>query len=92
MNLFQIGAVRLLSTTTACRADELPQAKYFPTKKTTMLPKDTFDRKVAFITGGGTGLGKSMATMLSGLGAKVAISSRYCFTLLCIIFIKGNVL
>jgi len=41
-----------------------------------MLPKNTFDNKVAFITGGGTGLGKGMATTLSDLGAKVVISSR----------------
>jgi len=32
--------------------------------------------KTIWVTGGGTGLGKSMATLFSGLGAKVAISSR----------------
>ena len=41
-----------------------------------MLPKDTFKGQVAFVTGGGTGLGKAMATMLSQLGATVCISSR----------------
>jgi len=41
-----------------------------------MLPEKAFDGKVAFITGGGTGLGKGMATMLSQLGARVAIVSR----------------
>jgi 2,4-dienoyl-CoA reductase len=41
-----------------------------------MLPENTFKGKVAFITGGGTGLGKGMATMLSRLGADVAIASR----------------
>lgn len=42
----------------------------------TMLPKGTFDGKIAFVTGGGTGLGKGIATKLSDLGATVAIMSR----------------
>ena len=41
-----------------------------------MLPSGTFNDKVAFITGGGTGLGKGIAQQLSSLGAKVLISSR----------------
>ena len=41
-----------------------------------MLPKGTFDNKVVFISGGGTGLGKGMAFKFSELGAKVAIASR----------------
>ena len=41
-----------------------------------MLPEGTFAGKVAFVTGGGTGLGRAMATMLSSLGATVVISSR----------------
>lgn len=53
-----------------------PNAKFFDAKKTPMLPKDTFKGRVAFITGGGTGLGKNMALMLSTLGAKVFITSR----------------
>lgn len=57
-------------------ADFAPNAKYFAAKKTPMLPNDTFKGRVAFITGGGTGLGKSMALMLSSLGAKVFITSR----------------
>ncbi|XP_064640778.1 2,4-dienoyl-CoA reductase [(3E)-enoyl-CoA-producing], mitochondrial-like [Lineus longissimus] len=50
--------------------------KLFPVVKTPMLPPDTFKNKVAFITGGGTGLGKSMTKMFSKLGAQVVISSR----------------
>ncbi|XP_071957591.1 2,4-dienoyl-CoA reductase [(3E)-enoyl-CoA-producing], mitochondrial-like isoform X2 [Antedon mediterranea] len=41
-----------------------------------MLKEGTFDGKVAFVTGGGTGLGKGMATTLSSLGAEVVIVSR----------------
>jgi 2,4-dienoyl-CoA reductase len=41
-----------------------------------LLSFSTFKGKVAYITGGGTGLGKSMATTLSSLGAKVFITSR----------------
>ena len=48
-------------------------------RKETMLPKGTFDNKVVFISGGGTGLGKGMAFKFSELGAKVAIASRLVF-------------
>ena len=51
-------------------------AKHFPANKTPMLPKDTFKGKVAYVTGGGTGLGKNMAKTFSALGAKVFITSR----------------
>ncbi|XP_062607427.1 2,4-dienoyl-CoA reductase [(3E)-enoyl-CoA-producing], mitochondrial-like [Saccostrea cucullata] len=53
-----------------------PQAHFFPAVSTPMLPKDTFKGKTAFITGGGTGLGKGMTTALSQLGAQVVITSR----------------
>jgi len=56
--------------------DTKAQAKYFPVKKTPMLPIGTFAGKTALITGGGTGLGKGMALMLSTLGASVAILGR----------------
>uniref|UniRef100_K3X832 2,4-dienoyl-CoA reductase n=1 Tax=Globisporangium ultimum (strain ATCC 200006 / CBS 805.95 / DAOM BR144) TaxID=431595 RepID=K3X832_GLOUD len=42
----------------------------------TMLPPGTFSGKIALVTGGGTGLGKGIATKLSDLGATVAIMSR----------------
>ncbi|TMW58505.1 hypothetical protein Poli38472_010064 [Pythium oligandrum] len=50
-------------------------ARSTPVTKT-MLPKDTFKGKIALVTGGGTGLGKGIATKLSDLGATVAIMSR----------------
>ncbi|XP_053324249.1 2,4-dienoyl-CoA reductase [(3E)-enoyl-CoA-producing], mitochondrial [Spea bombifrons] len=55
---------------------EPAQAKFFPPLMNAMLPPDAFKGKVAFITGGGTGLGKGMTTALSRLGAECVISSR----------------
>lgn len=46
------------------------------TYTTPMLPADSLKDKVILVTGGGSGLGKSMSTYFSQLGAKVAISSR----------------
>ncbi|XP_073924911.1 2,4-dienoyl-CoA reductase [(3E)-enoyl-CoA-producing], mitochondrial isoform X1 [Castor canadensis] len=53
-----------------------PQSKFFPPLQKLMLPPNTFQGKVAFITGGGTGLGKAMTTFLSNLGAQCVIASR----------------
>jgi len=41
-----------------------------------MLPADSLKDKVIIITGGGSGLGLSMATYFSSLGAKLVIASR----------------
>lgn len=46
------------------------------THTTPMLPEGALTDKVILVTGGGSGLGKSMSTYFSKLGAKVAISSR----------------
>ncbi|NXW35194.1 DECR protein, partial [Phaetusa simplex] len=53
-----------------------PQAAFFSPLQKVMLPPNTFQGKVAFITGGGTGIGKGMATTLSSLGATCVIASR----------------
>ncbi|XP_059972345.1 2,4-dienoyl-CoA reductase [(3E)-enoyl-CoA-producing], mitochondrial isoform X2 [Mesoplodon densirostris] len=52
------------------------QSKFFPPLQKVMLPPNSFQGKVAFITGGGTGLGKGMTTHLSSLGAQCVIASR----------------
>ncbi len=41
-----------------------------------MLKENALKEKTIIVTGGGTGLGKAMATYFSELGAKVAIASR----------------
>lgn len=48
----------------------------FPVRSDCMLPEKCFEGKIAFVTGGGTGLGKGMVKMLSERGATVIISSR----------------
>uniref|UniRef100_A0A9J7ZGZ0 2,4-dienoyl CoA reductase 1, mitochondrial n=1 Tax=Cyprinus carpio carpio TaxID=630221 RepID=A0A9J7ZGZ0_CYPCA len=53
-----------------------PQARFFPPSERVMLLPGTYKNKVAFITGGGTGLGKAMTTTLSSLGAECVIASR----------------
>lgn len=44
--------------------------------KKSMLPEGALEGKVAIITGGGTGLGKSMAIEFARLGANIVIASR----------------
>ncbi|KAL7393620.1 hypothetical protein ABVT39_013725 [Epinephelus coioides] len=53
-----------------------PQSSFFPPVEGAMLPAGSFKNKVAFITGGGTGLGRAMTTTLSQLGAQCVIASR----------------
>lgn len=46
------------------------------TYQQSMLPPKTFNGQTIIVTGGGSGLGKSMATECARLGAKVVITSR----------------
>ncbi|CAK6979520.1 %2C4-dienoyl-CoA reductase, mitochondrial [Scomber scombrus] len=53
-----------------------PQSRFFPPSEGVMLPAGSYKDRVAFITGGGTGLGRAMTTTLSHLGAQCVIASR----------------
>ena len=57
-------------------SQDVQQASSFQPRQEIMLPRGTFDGKIALLTGGGTGLGRGMVKTLSALGAKVAIMSR----------------
>lgn len=59
--------------------NHLSKGSSFPVRSDCMLPQNCFEGKIAFVTGGGTGLGKGMVKMLSERGATVVISSRYCY-------------
>lgn len=52
------------------------QANFFPPLEDAMLPSGSFNNRMAFITGGGTGLGRAMTATLSQLGAQCIIASR----------------
>lgn len=65
------GAGALCIFIATCKTRPMNQAKL-----SSMLPSDTFKGHSIIITGGGSGLGKAMATECSKLGAKVAITSR----------------
>ncbi|XP_067304324.1 2,4-dienoyl-CoA reductase, mitochondrial [Pseudorasbora parva] len=68
--------VQLFGNGTNTLHQSSPPASFFPPSEGVMLLPGTFKNKVAFITGGGTGLGKAMTTALSSLGAECVIASR----------------
>uniref|UniRef100_M3ZDN4 2,4-dienoyl CoA reductase 1, mitochondrial n=1 Tax=Xiphophorus maculatus TaxID=8083 RepID=M3ZDN4_XIPMA len=49
---------------------------FFTPSEGAMLPAGSFRDQLAFITGGGTGLGRAMTVVLSQLGARCVIASR----------------
>ena len=75
--LFAVNNSSNVSKIVATKACKMSGSSNFAPKNDVMLPKGAFDGKVAFVTGGGTGLGQGMVKILSLLGAKVAIMSRY---------------
>src|SRR4051812_38861743 len=56
--------------------DDLPGLPEPPDIGATALPPGTYDGTVVMITGGGTGLGKAIATEFGRLGASLVIASR----------------
>lgn len=68
-------------------AKRMSSSSMFPALVKPMLPEGTFKGRTALITGGGTGLGKGMAKVLSQLGANVVIASRYCKYSCCFLFV-----
>ena len=66
----------------------LPQAKHFPIRTDTMLPPGSYKDRVVLVTGGGTGLGKGMATKFAELGAKVRQHQLMLYTTF-IVFTQG---
>ena len=75
-NLSVIILPRCLSVGSVRVHSSVAGAGRFTALKSTMLPPGSFQGKIAFVTGGGTGLGKGMVAKLSELGASVAICSR----------------
>ena len=57
-------------------SSEYKGLRHAPAKGTRMLPEGSFANDVAIITGGGSGIGKGIATEFGRLGGAVAIASR----------------
>ncbi len=73
----RFGLLNRASVIVTCRNALSSAAKQcFNAETGVMLPHQTFAGKTAIVTGGGTGIGKGIATHLSKLGANVFIMSR----------------
>ena len=55
---------------------EIPGLPAPPPVGTSALPAGTFEGTSVFVTGGGTGLGKAIASEFARLGADIVIASR----------------
>lgn len=55
---------------------DLPGLPLPPSLGTSALPLGTYDGETVFVTGGGTGLGKAIASEFARLGANIVIASR----------------
>jgi len=65
-----------MTTTSQDGANDLPGLPEPPAEGASALPAGTFAGKLVAVTGGGTGLGKAIATEFARLGATVAVLSR----------------
>ena len=75
-NMFHLRVTLRVCSRWSSRCYSNGAADKFPAIKTPLLPPNFMAGRSAFITGGGTGLGRGITEVLSALGATVVISSR----------------
>lgn len=72
LNMNRIKNIRSLSRSISRNS----KGANFPVRSDCMLPEKCFEGKIAFVTGGGTGLGKGMVKMLSERGSLKSLKRR----------------